>query len=127
MKKNIYIQFLLIFLLFNTGCSSQKTLNIGQKSEIINIELNKIYENNKNYIFLTKENDIIESSKLGIHNLKCKNLVLGQRYQFNVIPVSGIIQGNNHFERSYDVNDTLRLSYREYYFAKTIRKYCYKK
>jgi len=127
MKKNIYIQFLLIFLLFNTGCSFQKTLNTGQKSEIINVELNKIYENDKNYIFLTKENDIIESSKLGIHNLKCKSLVLGQRYQFNVIPVSGIIQGNNHFEPSYDVNDTLRLPYREYYFSKTIRKYCYKK
>lgn len=126
MKKIFQIQILLT-LLFNISCNSQKTLNVGQKSESIIVELNNVYENNKNYIFLTKDNDIIESSKLGTYNLKCNKVVIGQKYKFEVIPVSGMIQGNNHFDRSYDVNDTLRLNYREYYFAKTIKKYCYKK
>jgi len=126
MKKIFQIQFLLT-LLFNISCSSQKTLNVGQKSEGISVELNKIYENDKFYIFLTKENDIIESSKLGTYNLKCKKIAVGQKYKFEVIPVSGMVQGSNHFDRSYDVNDTLRLNYREYYFAKTVKKYCYKK
>ena len=126
MKKIFQIKYVLIFL-FSISCSSQKTLNIGQKSETITVELNNIYENNKNYIFLTKENDIIESSKLGTNNLKCKKIATGQKYKFEVIPVSGMVQGNNHFDRSYDVNDTLRLNYREYYFVKMIKKYCYKK
>ncbi|MDF2932730.1 MAG: hypothetical protein K0R36_2061 [Chryseobacterium sp.] len=126
MKRKLQIQ-LLLMLLFNICCSSHKTLNVGQ-SETINVEVSKVYENNKNYIFLTKENDIIESSKIGgVSNLKCEKIIVGQKYKFEVVPVSGIIQGGNHFERSYDVNDTVRLNYREYYFAKTIKKYCYKK
>ncbi|MBT2620287.1 hypothetical protein [Chryseobacterium sp. ISL-6] len=120
------MQFLLI-LLFIISCNSQKILNVGQKSETINVELTNIYENDKNYIFLTKKNDIIESSKLGTYNLKCNKIIIGQKYKFEVIPISGMIQGNNHFDRSYDVNDTLRLNYREYYFTRTIKKYCYKK
>lgn len=126
MKKIFQMKFVLIFL-FNISCNSQKILNLGQKSEVLNVELNTIYENDKYYIFLTKENDIIESSKLGTYNLKCSKIITGQKYKFKVIPVSGMIQGNSHFDRSYDVNDTLRLNYREYYFAKTVKKYCYKK
>lgn len=51
MKKIFQIQFLVI-LLVNISCSSQKTLNVGQKSETLNVELNTIYENNKYYISL---------------------------------------------------------------------------
>lgn len=124
MKRIFQIQMILLLL---SNCTSKKVLEIDQNPEIMNVEIVKIYENSRNYIFLTKDNDIIESTKLNTLNLKCKKIIPGQRFTFEVIPVSGMIQGNNHFDRTYDINDTLTLSYREYYFAKTIRKYCYKK
>gem|GEM_PF-2278469 len=125
-KKISGIQFS-ILLLLNINCSVQKSSNVNTNTENITVILKQIYENDKNYILLTNENDIIESSKSYIDKKACTSIQVGKKYTFQVIPVSGLIESSHRYKKTYDVNDTLSIEYREYYAANEAKKYCYKK
>ncbi|WBV52270.1 hypothetical protein [Chryseobacterium gambrini] len=103
-------------------------LDIEKDSSVYNVKITKVYENEKSYIFVTDKNDVIESTKQLTQNLRCKKIKIGDSLKFDVIPVSGMVDegGRLHIERMFDVNDSLSIGYRELYFAKIVKKYCWK-
>lgn len=105
---------------------SSKSLDFEKKSSIYQAKISKVYENDKNYIFITDNNDIIESTKLSTTNLKCTKINIGDNLKFDVIPVSEAFDEGRKLDRDFDINDSLTVSYRELYFAKVIKKYCWK-
>jgi len=108
------------------SCASSKTLNFKKESSAYKAKISKIYENDKSYIFVTNNNDIIESTKLSTANLKCTKIRIGDDLKFEVIPVSEVFSEGRKLDREFDINDSLYISYRELYFAKVIKKYCWK-
>lgn len=108
------------------SCKSSKTLDFEKKSFIYQAKISKIFENDKSYIFVTNNNDIIESTKLSTTNLKCTKIEIGNDLKFEVIPVSEMFNEGRKLDREFDVNDSLSISYRELYFAKVVKKYCWK-
>ena len=109
------------------NCTSSKTLNVEKESSTYQAKISKIYENDKSYIFVTNNNDIIESTKLSTADLRCTKINLGDSLKFDVIQVSEMFIEGRKLDREFDINDSLTVNYRELYFAKKIKKYCYKK
>jgi hypothetical protein len=120
--KNIFL--LLIFTFINFGCQTKKKI-ISSKPFNIKRSIVNIRENEKAYVFIADNNDIIEVFKPPFKsNVICKKIILNKKYKFKVFPVSDLIQKGIESPNEYILNDSTMIKYNNYYSLKEFQFFC---
>lgn len=126
MKKLLCI-FITTFIFNNCGSNKYSYKTDHLKKNNIERNIVSIYENEKAYVLIADNNDLIEVFKEPYNFIKsCRKIQLNKKQKFSVLSISGMIQAGS-FERKYMLNDSVLLDYNQYYFIPTFKKYCYDK
>lgn len=116
--------FLLIAISVSFGCQTKKNI-ISSKPFNIKRNIVKIQENEKAYVLIADNNDIIEIFKHPFNkSITCKKIILNRRYNFKVYPVSDLIQRGIESPNEYILNDSTVIQYRSYYSLKKFEILC---
>ncbi|MBW3524901.1 hypothetical protein [Chryseobacterium sp. NKUCC03_KSP] len=120
--KNVF--FYLSIVLISLGCQTKKTI-ISAKPFNVQRSINTILENQKAYVLIATNNDIIEVFKPPFNKTtKCKNIVLGKEYSFKVFPVSDLLQSGIETPKEYFLNDSTMIKYNSYYSLEKFQILC---
>jgi hypothetical protein len=84
----------------------------------------KVYENDTVKILVADNNDFIEAFKDYNNPEKCRNILLGKKTKFRVVPVSDLSTHRNNF--IYIFNDSTYLKYNRYFGIYNFQNYCVK-
>lgn len=126
MKKLLCI-FIITFIFNNCGSNKYSYNTDHLKKNKIERNIVSIYENEKAYVLIADNNDLIEVFKEPYNFIKsCRKIQLNKKQKFSVLSINGMIQAGS-FERKYMLNDSVLLDYNQYYFIPTLKKYCYDK
>ena len=126
MKKLLCI-FIITFIFNNCGSNKYSYNTNHLKKTKIERNIVSIYENEKAYVLIADNNDLIEVFKEPYNFIKsCRKIQLNKKQKFSVLSISGMIQAGS-FERKYMLNDSVLLDYNQYYFIPTFKKYWYDK
>ncbi len=119
--KNLF--FLIIIAVISCGCQTKKMFS--SKPFRIERSITKIHENDKVYILIADNNDIIEVFKPPFNKQStCKKIVLNRKYNFKVFPVSDLVQKGIESPNEYTLNDSTIIKYNSYYSLKRFQFLC---
>lgn len=108
----------------NFGCQTKKTI-ISSKPFDIQRNIQTILENEKVYVLIADNNDIIEIFKPSFNkSIICKKIVLNKKYNFRVFPVSDLIQKGIESPNEYILNDSTIIKYNNYYSLEKFELLC---
>jgi hypothetical protein len=120
--RNIF--FLLVIVFVNFGCQTKKTI-VSSKPFDIQRNILTIRENEKVYVLIADNNDIIEVFKPPFNKSTiCKKIVLNKKYNFRVFPVSDLIQRGIESPNEYILNDSTIIKYNNYYSLEKFELLC---
>ena len=126
MKKLLCI-FITTFIFNNCGSNKYSYKTDHLKKNNIERNIVSIYENEKAYVLIADNNDLIEVFKEPYNFIKsCRKIQRNKKQKFKVVNLSEMIQAGS-IERTYTLNDSVILDYNVYYFIPTFKKYCYDK
>ncbi|OBW40489.1 hypothetical protein AB670_03153 [Chryseobacterium sp. MOF25P] len=120
--RNIF--FLLVIVFVNFGCQTKKTI-VSSKPFDIQRNILTIRENEKVYVLIADNNDIIEVFNPPFNKSTiCKKIVLNKKYNFRVFPVSDLIQRGIESPNEYILNDSTIIKYNNYYSLEKFELLC---
>ncbi|SKC06979.1 hypothetical protein [Chryseobacterium balustinum] len=121
MKKIMFLLFL-SFCFYN--CQTKK-MTISSEPFNITKKIVSFKENAEAYILISDKKDIVEVFK-DSSNINCREIILGKKYTFKVIPVSDLIQHGASSPPEYILNDSTIINYNHYYSLEKRQNICVK-
>ncbi|MBW8522453.1 hypothetical protein K0U91_13155 [Chryseobacterium chendengshani] len=116
--------FLLIVISINFSCQTKKN-TISSKPFNLKRNIIAMQENEKAYVLIADNNDIIEVFKPPFNkSTTCKKMDLNKKYSFKVFPVSNLIQSGIESPNEYILNDSTIIKYKNYYSSKKFQFFC---
>jgi len=120
--KNIILLLFLSFCFYN--CQTKK-MTVNSKPFNIKKKIISFRENSEAYILISDKKDIVEVFKES-SSTDCREIILGKKYTFKVIPVSDLIQHGANSPPEYILNDSTIINYNHYYSLEKRQNICIK-